>query len=68
MWTGRIAGSRGDEAAAGPVASALRAWEWRRADTWLAAITSADDPATLQRQLEGKLREAANATAKLASG
>ena len=51
----------------GRAATALRAWEWRRADTWLAAITDADDPATLQRQLEGRLREAASATAELAA-
>jgi hypothetical protein len=67
VWTSRIVASRGDEAAAGPAASAVRAWEWRRADTWLSAITSADDPATLQRQLEGKLRQAASATAGLAA-
>ena len=67
VWTGWILGSRGDEAAAGPAATALRAWEWRRADTWLAAITGADDPATLQRQLEGRLRDAANATSELAA-
>ncbi len=65
VWTSRIVGARGDEAVAGPAATALRAWEWRQADTWLTAITSADDPATLQRQLEGKLRAAATATADL---
>ena len=67
VWADRITGSRGDEAVAGPAATALRAWEWRQADTWLSAITGADDPATLQRQLEGKLRAAATATADLAS-
>ena len=67
VWTSRIVESRGDEAVAGPAATALRAWEWRQADTWLSAITGADDPATLQRQLEGKLRAAAEATAGLAS-
>ena len=67
VWASRIVGARGDEAVAGPAASAPQAWEWRRADTWLSAITGADDPATLQRQLEGKLREAANAAAELAS-
>jgi hypothetical protein len=67
VWTSRIVGSRGDEATAGPAATALRAWEWRQADTWLSAITGADDPATLQRQLEGKLHAAATATADLAS-
>src|ERR1700734_4083524 len=46
VWTTRIVGSRGDEAAAGPAASALTAWEWRRADTWLNAIIGTDDPAT----------------------
>ncbi len=65
VWTSRIVGSRGDEAVAGPAATALRAWEWRQADTWLSAITGGDDPATLQRQLEGKLRAAASATAEL---
>jgi very-short-patch-repair endonuclease len=67
VWTSRIVGSRSDEATAGPAATALRAWEWRQADTWLSAITGADDPATLQRQLEGKLHAAATATADLAS-
>jgi very-short-patch-repair endonuclease len=67
VWTSRIVGSRGDEAVAGPAATALRAWEWRQAETWLTAITSADDPATLQRQLESKLQVAATATADLAS-
>jgi very-short-patch-repair endonuclease len=67
VWASRIVDSCGDEAVAGPVASALQAWEWRRADIWLSEITGADDPAALQRQLEGKLREAARATAELAS-
>jgi very-short-patch-repair endonuclease len=67
LWTRRIMGSRGDEDVAGPASNALQAWEWRCAETWLSAITSADDPATLQRQLEGKLREAAKATAELAA-
>jgi very-short-patch-repair endonuclease len=66
-WTSRIVESRADEAAAGPAARALRAWEWRRADSWLSVITGADDPASLQRQLEGKHREAASATAELAA-
>jgi AAA domain len=67
IWASRIVESRGDEAVAGPTATALRAWEWRRADTWLSAIICTDDPATLQRQLEGRLKETANATAELAS-
>jgi very-short-patch-repair endonuclease len=67
VWAGRIVASRGDEAVAGPAATALRAWQWRQAETWLSAITGADDPATLQRQLETKLRAAAAATAELAS-
>ena len=67
VWTSRIVVSRGDEAVAGPAATALRAWEWRQADTWLSAITGADDPATLQRQLEGKLRTVAAATTDLAA-
>jgi len=67
IWASRIVESRGDEVVAGPAATTSRAWEWRQADTWLAAITSADDPAILQRQLESKLRSAATATAGLAS-
>ena len=66
-WSTRIGVSRGDEAVAGPAGPALQAWEWRQADTWLSVITDADDPAVLQRQLEGKLRAAATATADLAS-
>ena len=65
VWTSRILAARGDETVAGPAATALRAWEWRQADTWLSAIIGADDPATLQRQLEGKLRAAATATSDL---
>ena len=67
IWANRIMESRGDEAVAGPAATTPRAWEWRQADTWLAEITGADDPAVLQRQLESKLRSAAAATASLAS-
>ncbi|MGH3256050.1 MAG: AAA domain-containing protein [Streptosporangiaceae bacterium] len=67
VWTSRIVGSRGDETVAGPGATAVRAWEWRQAETWLSAITGADDPATLQRRLESKLQAAATATADLAS-
>jgi hypothetical protein len=67
VWTSRITESRGDETVAGPAAAAVRAWEWRQADTWLSAITGADDPAVLQRQLESTLRSVAAATASLAS-
>ena len=67
IWASRIVESRGDETVAGPAATALRSWEWRKADTWLSALTGADDPAVLQRQLEGTLRQAAAATAGLAS-
>ena len=65
-WASRIVDSRGGEKA-GPADTALRAWEWRQAETWLSAITGADDPATLQRQLEDKLRTAGNVVADLAS-
>lgn len=68
VWASQIAESRGDETVAGPAAVALRAWEWRQADTWLSAITGADDPAVLKRQLERALRSAAAATADLAAG
>jgi very-short-patch-repair endonuclease len=67
IWTSRITESRGDEIVAGLAATALEAWEWRQADTWLNTITGADDPATLQRQLEGKLQAAAKVTSNLAS-
>lgn len=67
LWADRVVESRGDETAAGPAAAAPQAWEWRQADTWLRGITNADDPATLQRQLESKLRSAATTTAQLAS-
>jgi very-short-patch-repair endonuclease len=67
VWADRITESRGDEAVAGPAATALRAWEWSQADAWVGAITGADDPATLQRQLENKLHAAEKATADLAS-
>ncbi len=67
IWVSRIVESRGDEAVAGPAATAPRAWKWRQADTWLSGIISADDPAVLQRQLESKLRSVATATASLAS-
>jgi very-short-patch-repair endonuclease len=65
-WASRIVDSRGGEAA-GPADTALRAWEWRQGETWLSTITGADDPATLQRQLEDKLRAAGKAVADLAS-
>ena len=39
------------------MATALRAWEWRQADTWLGAIMGADDPATLQRERDEHLRD-----------
>ena len=67
LWADRIVGCNGDETVAGAAAAAPRAWEWRQADTWLRAITNADDPATLQRQLESKLRYAATTTAELAA-
>jgi very-short-patch-repair endonuclease len=67
VWARRILQSRGDEAVAGPAGSALQAWEWRQAETWLGMITGGDDPSVLQRQLEGKLRMAGTLTADLAS-
>ncbi len=67
LWAGRIAGSGGEESVTGPAGTMSRAWEWRQADTWLRAITSADDPAVLQLQLETKLRSAERVTAELAA-
>lgn len=67
VWAKRIAGSSGEEAVAGPAATAARAWQWRQAATWLAAIINADDPAELQRQLEAEQRLAGRATAELAA-
>ena len=65
-WASRIVDSRGGEKA-GPAGTAVQAWEWRQADIWLTEITAADDPAVLQRQLEGKLRSVADVTEKLTS-
>ncbi|MGD0700527.1 MAG: AAA domain-containing protein [Trebonia sp.] len=67
VWAGRIASSAGEETATGPAASALRAWEWRQAATWLTAIILADDPGELQRKLESALQAAAKTTAELAA-
>ena len=67
VWAGRIALSHGDETATGLTASALRAWEWRQAATWLTAIIMADDPGELQRKLESALQAAAKTTAALAA-
>ena len=67
VWAGRIASSAGEETAAGPAATALRAWEWRQAATWLTAIILADDPSELQRKLESALLAAAKTTSELAA-
>ena len=67
VWAHRIAGSRGEEAVADPAAAAARAWEWRQAATWLAAIINADDPAELQRQLEAEQKIVGRTTAALAA-
>jgi len=67
LWAGRIVSSTGEELITGPAGTAPRAWEWRQADTWLRMITSADDPAVLQLQLETKLRSAGRVTAELAA-
>jgi very-short-patch-repair endonuclease len=68
-WAGLIFDSPGSGSGPGADAAgtALRAWEWRQADVWLRAITSAGDPAVLQRQLEEKLRLASRVTADLAA-
>jgi very-short-patch-repair endonuclease len=67
IWANRIADSGGDPAITGSADRSLGAWEWRKAETWLRAIISADDPAVLQRQLEGKLQLASSITAELAA-
>ncbi len=67
LWASRIVSSTGEEMVTGPTGTVPRAWEWRQADTWLRAITSADDPAVLQLQLETKLRSAERVTAELAA-
>ncbi|MGH3167120.1 MAG: DEAD/DEAH box helicase, partial [Trebonia sp.] len=67
-WAGLIFDSPGfDTEVTGSASTALRAWEWRQADVWLRAITAADDPAVLQRQLEEKLRLAERVTGDLAA-
>jgi very-short-patch-repair endonuclease len=65
-WALKIAHSAG-ERELGQAETALRAWEWRQADTWLRSIVAADDPAVLQRQLEEKLRQESRLTADLAA-
>ena len=67
VWTARILQSRGDESVSGSAGDALRAWEWRQAETWLDTIIRGDDPATLQRRLEAKLRTVSKLTGRLAS-
>ena len=67
IWASRIIESAGESAVVGSAYTAARAWEWRQAESWLRGITTADDPAALQRQLEAKLRLAASITADLAS-
>jgi very-short-patch-repair endonuclease len=67
VWARRIAGSSGEETVTGPVTAAARAWQWRQAATWLAAIINADDPAELQRQLEAEQKLVNRATAELAA-
>jgi AAA domain len=67
VWAKRIAGSSGEESVTGPAAAAARAWAWRQAATWLAAIINADDPAELQRQLEAEQKIVNRATAELAA-
>ena len=59
MWTSRITDARGDETIAGPAATACGPGNGGRPTPGSSAITGADDPATLQRQLESKLRAAA---------
>jgi very-short-patch-repair endonuclease len=67
LWASRITESTGDQTITGPAGTVLRAWEWRQANTWLRAITSADDPAVLQLQLETRLQSAERVTADLAA-
>jgi very-short-patch-repair endonuclease len=64
VWARQIFDSAESETGA---ETALRAWEWRQADTWLRAIMSADNPAVLQRQLEEKMRQESRLTADLAA-
>ena len=66
-WARKIWASAAGDQTVGTASTALRAWEWRQAETWLRAIVSADDPAVLQRQLESRLRSAATLTAELAA-
>ena len=67
VWAKRIAGSSGEETVTGPVTATARAWQWRQAATWLAAIINADDPAELQRQLEAEQKIVNRTTAELAA-
>ena len=67
IWAGRIASSTGEEKLTGSAATALRAWQWRQAATWLTAIITADDPGELQRKLESALQTEGKTTAALAA-
>jgi very-short-patch-repair endonuclease len=67
VWAKKIYLSSGEEASVGPAAAAARAWQWRQAATWLAAIINADDPAELQRQLQTEQKLAGRMTAELAA-
>ncbi|MGQ0744525.1 MAG: hypothetical protein ACT4OS_09365 [Acidimicrobiales bacterium] len=67
IWAQRIIEHRADPTRVGSVAAAADAWTWRQAETWLQGILSGDDPATLQRQLEGELVHVQRATAQLAA-
>lgn len=64
-WTSAIITTKG-EAAHDP-ADLERAWQWRQLETWVRAVSTAGDPARLQRDLEQLSVERRRAVADLVS-
>jgi very-short-patch-repair endonuclease len=67
IWAARLIESAGDPADGGTADTAVSAWEWRQAETWLRAIIASDNPAALQGQLEARLGQASAITSDLAA-
>jgi len=67
IWAARLTESAGDPADGGTADTAVSAWEWRQAETWLRAIIASDNPDALQDQLEARLAQASAITSDLAA-
>jgi very-short-patch-repair endonuclease len=64
VWANRMLD---DPSAAGDPTRFPDAWRWRRLETWLDTIQRANDPSTLQRQLEQLAARRRRVTAELVS-